>query len=72
MRSMMGVTCSASERGWASLNHRVALNLKERTKTGAKECTQSAGEQRTRCACWFSVPLHLAGELDGPADVSAI
>lgn len=32
----MGVTCSASERGWASLNHNVALNLKERTCRGLK------------------------------------
>lgn len=33
MRSMMGVTCSAKDRGWLSLNHRVALNL-ERNQTG--------------------------------------
>lgn len=33
MRSMMGVTCSARDRGWLSLNHRVALNLERRQRT---------------------------------------
>lgn len=27
MRSMMGATCCAKERGWASHNHSLALNL---------------------------------------------
>lgn len=30
IRSMMGVTCSARDRGWLSLSHSVALNLERR------------------------------------------
>lgn len=28
--------------------------------------------QEQEWGCWFSVPLHLAGELDGPAHVPAV
>lgn len=33
MRSMIGTTCSARERGWDSHNHNLALNLKTHTHT---------------------------------------
>lgn len=46
MRSMMGVTCSARDRGWLSLNHRVALNL-VRNQTGPTVRWRSTNTKET-------------------------
>ncbi len=77
MRSMMGVTCSASERGWTSLNHSVALNL-SKTHRGKETKPLFLIHMKTRFKSWHfgvaieMVPLHFAGELIGPPNISVI
>lgn len=80
MRSMMGVTCSARDRGWLSLNHRVALNL-ERNQTGPTERRRSscikvaefrASDINPACSHGSVSLLDFTGKLDGTADVAIV
>lgn len=80
MRSMMGVTCSARDRGWLSLNHRVALNL-ERNQTGPTERRRSsciivaefrASDINLACSHGSVSLLDFTGKLDGTADVATV
>lgn len=70
MRSMIGVTCSARDRGWLSLNHRVALNLAPRQKNKPHPKLQTS--QRALTWLRLLVLLDFTGQFDGPSDVSAV
>lgn len=62
MRSMMGVTCSASDRGCVSLSQSVALNLANRRKTEKGRCCDVKHDAdlkplchyRTSAPCWWA------------------
>lgn len=84
MRSMMGVTCSARDRGCVSLNHSVALNLEIRKQKERKK-GRAALRLSQRLQFFFImlghnvislpafiIPLDFTCELDRTPDVPAV